>query len=359
MKGRRPGSRIRTALRQELASGDLRAGEYLPPLRELSKKYDVTRKTITRALKMLEDEGLVCMEPRRGCRILATANDPAHGCPIAFINGINLEWEVSQGRYKPYQNSHLILQKVASKRGWSVLGIDGRNRNHEFIMHQLRAARVCGVVVSSVSLNLVREFKNYGLPIVVIDSWFEEEAVDTIIQDNFQGGMLAARHPLSHGHERIAWMGSRRDTSHSMARYSGALMELRRQGGSIPDEFDFECDKHSAVEVGKTILQKKNRPRAILALWLNIAIGLVKAARELGMEPGVDFDMVGWTSGEEYERDYTPTFTGFRVQPAIFWDPMEMAEQAVDRLESQRRVSNLPPVRVSVPTVLRMPGAGS
>lgn len=352
---KRPGPRIRSMLRQKITSGEIPGGEYLPPLRELSKDYGVTRKTMTKCLKVLEEEGLVRMEPRCGCRVLARANDPTLGCPIAFIYGLDIAEEIRYGNFKPHHDFGQVLQKCAAGHGWSVLGVDPQSSNWKQILHQIRTAKAWGLVLNSVDRELVTECGIYELPVVVVDSWYEDQCVDTIIQDNFQGGILAARNLVEKGYKEVAWCGPVTASIHSMERFSGARMELNRLGADIPDKYCYEVKSHNWKDLAREILSDKNRPKAILALWLHISTAIVSAAHELGLEPGVDFEMVGWAAGEEYERDYLPVFRGSGVQPAVFWDPMEMAEQALCRLEARRRTLNLTPVRINIPASLKLP----
>ena len=79
------GARLREDLCALIESGRFAGGEFLPTVRELSARYGVARKTVNRALKVLECDGLVAAEPRQGYRVLARAGDPDQGCPIALV----------------------------------------------------------------------------------------------------------------------------------------------------------------------------------------------------------------------------------------------------------------------------------
>lgn len=61
-----PAVRIRRALVQQIETGGLRAGDRLPPERELSSLFDTTRITVKEALQSLEAQGLLYCEDRRG-----------------------------------------------------------------------------------------------------------------------------------------------------------------------------------------------------------------------------------------------------------------------------------------------------
>ncbi len=59
-----------TVLRERILDGDLPAGERLVE-RELTERYDVARHTLRAALRALQADGLVRIEPNRGARVAA------------------------------------------------------------------------------------------------------------------------------------------------------------------------------------------------------------------------------------------------------------------------------------------------
>lgn len=61
-----PSARVMTDMRLRLESGEWASGEALPPVAALAAHYEVSRTSVSRALKILEDEGLVRIVPRWG-----------------------------------------------------------------------------------------------------------------------------------------------------------------------------------------------------------------------------------------------------------------------------------------------------
>ena len=72
-------------LREAIQAGEIPAGESLPAVKFLGRKYGTSPETARRAAKQLQSEGLVSSQPRQGFRVLARVNDPDRGLPIAFV----------------------------------------------------------------------------------------------------------------------------------------------------------------------------------------------------------------------------------------------------------------------------------
>jgi GntR family transcriptional regulator len=62
-------------IRRAIAEGEAKPGERLPPARHIAAVLGVNSNTVLRALRILRDEGLLEMAPRRGIRVVGT---PAH-----------------------------------------------------------------------------------------------------------------------------------------------------------------------------------------------------------------------------------------------------------------------------------------
>jgi DNA-binding GntR family transcriptional regulator len=61
-----PYRQLAVILRQRIIAGEYRAGRKLPSIMALMAEFGLAAKTVQRALKMLEDEGLVVIVANRG-----------------------------------------------------------------------------------------------------------------------------------------------------------------------------------------------------------------------------------------------------------------------------------------------------
>ncbi|MBT0771350.1 winged helix-turn-helix transcriptional regulator [Kineosporia sp. J2-2] len=63
---RPPYIQVADALRKDIAGGSLEPGQRLRSIRDLAQRFEVAQMTITNALRLLRDEGLIETTPNRG-----------------------------------------------------------------------------------------------------------------------------------------------------------------------------------------------------------------------------------------------------------------------------------------------------
>ncbi len=340
-------------LREGIVSGQAPGGEFLPTERRLAERHGVARKTVRRALKMLEEEGLIVTVPRRGYRVLARANDPDRGAPVAYMFSTERAQEAMTVRCRVQIEA---FQRAAGRRGWSMLLVTAENRTYSQMLEQARTAHTSGLVLDTERPEIIRPVIDAGVPAVMVDSWRPEFSLDSVMQDGHGGGLLAAEYLTSRGHERIAWVGPQVTDAHSADRYGGSVAGLARAGLELPAELRVITGDQGARGKIREVLARPDRPTGFIALWTGLAIETVRVARDLGLEYGKDYEMVGWCVEELYEDQYCAGFDGGAAAPAITWSMRTMAETAMTRLAERRENPHMPALRVKVPTTLRVVG---
>jgi DNA-binding LacI/PurR family transcriptional regulator len=349
-KGGRTAAGLCQFLKKLILAGRVAPGDLLPSVRKLSAEHGLSCKTVHRALKLLASDGLVASEPCRGYRVLARANDPNRGHPIAYVLSAQMAGEKWTGLNRLLLTA---LQDAAGMRGWSMLGAGARGIAYGEVIEQCRASRAWGVIVDVHSPEIVEMARRAGLTVVMVDAWHPDAKADAILQDGFRGGLLAGRHLAELGHRRVAWFGPISESVHSMSRFGGAVNGLRKFGVPLAPDLIVETPELDATDLARKLLARKDRPSAVIALWRERAFEVANAAREMGLVLGKDIDMVGWTVEEQYD-EYVSHFSGNPVPAAITWDLSTLAETAVARLAERRDRPDLPPMRIHIETRLRL-----
>ncbi|MHC4916321.1 MAG: GntR family transcriptional regulator [Planctomycetota bacterium] len=326
-------------IRARIDAGDIRIGERLPTTRELGLEHGVSRETARRAIKALESEGLVVSEPRHGYRVQARANDPDRGLPIAFV--VSAAAEIGM-----WDDFHRLLfaglQSAAAERGWSLLAVGAGGRSGKQVMEQLRDCRACGMVLDAMNADLLDAVASAGLPVVMMDSWEPEMRLDAVVQDSFQGAMLATQYLIDDGHERIAWLGPVSQSVQSRERFGGYTAAMAGAGLRIRPELARNTAWDEVPAAARKLLTLKNRPTAVLGLWTGSVESAFRASREADLTVGKDVEVLGWTCEEDYERGYRALFGGGRVPPTMVWSIAELARMTVARLAARRQRPEAP-----------------
>lgn len=148
----------------------------------------------------------------------------------------------------------------------------------------------------------------------------------TVLIDDIGAARMAVEHLVDLGHTRIAhFAGTLQDQMdfvvHSR-RAKGYRISME-SAGLEPLVVENDFDEDQVHRTALRLLQKPSRPTAVFAVSDEMAIPVLAAARELGMEPGVDLSVVGV---DDHPRAAAEGLTTVRQQPA------EMGAAAADLL---------------------------
>jgi len=354
--GGRPAAGLAAAIRSGIAAGRYQVGQFVPSVRELSWRHSVAGETARRALKSLEVEGLLSAEPRHGYRVIAQPEQPDRTLPISYllsgVEGASTQWS------DLHQMLLVEFQRLAAEEGRSLVSVSYGRRPTTEVVEQIRAARVCGVVVDSITSELQEIVGRAGLPTVLVDFCGEELPCDAVGQDGYWGGVAAVSYLLERGHRKIAWIGPQlvEADDHVGQRLGGSVGALARAGLRLQSNMIIEApyrDAAAFAKAARALLSRKDPPTAVVALWRHAAVAVGRAARELGLVIGKDLDLVGWCTAEAYESTFVPSFPPGQVPPAMVWSVAEMVRAAHSLLEMRRANPDAPPKLVIVRPQLR------
>ncbi|MCH3908686.1 MAG: LacI family DNA-binding transcriptional regulator [Sphaerochaeta sp.] len=76
-----------------------------------------------------------------------------------------------------------------------------------------------------------------GIPVVVIDYYVTDEAVDCVVIDNYMVGAVAAEYLVRKGYRKIGFVGSYQQSSNIADRINGYLKIVRREGLPFQDDW--------------------------------------------------------------------------------------------------------------------------
>jgi DNA-binding LacI/PurR family transcriptional regulator len=338
------------SIKAKIGAGDIPAGNYLPAQRDLAEVHGVARNTVRRALKTLESDGFIAAEARRGYRVLSRAHDPELGCPVAFA----VSRESIVGGWDHFHRALAQLVKAsAAERGWEFIQVVDDRESLPAVLAQLSGTLAWGVIVDSAYPEVLSAAASIGMATLSIDSWDDAANCDGVVQDGFGGGFRAANYLVRKGHSRIAWFGPQTRSFHGRSRFGGASAALGEEGLDFQAVCQELLGSPGLAARARELLSGKDRPTAVLALWVPMARAIAEAADELGLKLGKDLEMVSWCAEEIYSEAFLPLFTEGKPSATVVWSAATMADAAMNRLAERRLKPEMPAMRLTVPTSLR------
>lgn len=135
------------------------------------------------------------------------------------------------------------------------------------------------------------------IPYVAVDPVGEDDdTLAAVGSNNWNGGRQATRHLIDLGHRAIAAIGGPSETVCARARLDGYADALRRaelpENPALIREADFSVEGGYAAAL--ELLRGPERPTAIFAGSDLMALGVLRAARECGLEVPDDLSVVGY-----------------------------------------------------------------
>lgn len=212
-----------------------------------------------------------------------------------------------------------ILEKMqnifkSSGEDISVMFLDERSNEVETAIQVCAERKPKGIVFLGGNLKYFRErFSEITIPCVLVtvdasDLPFENLSSFTV--NDISGAEDAVGYLIRNGHRKIGIVGGSLNTDDgqvSSLRLTGALKKLEENGIGFSDE-DYEPSRFSMAEgyaAAKKLLKKNRGLTGIFALSDTLAIGVIRAAADLGLKVPDDLSVIGY-DGIQYSRYSSP-----------------------------------------------------
>ncbi len=194
---------------------------------------------------------------------------------------------------------------------------DCADRQERFL-RRIREHAVDGILLCAAegtSAALAEHLAAWRIPFVQILRTIEGMAGDVVAPDFRRGTEFAVGHLVGRGHRRIALMPSIRKTSATWERIEAFEGALRERGLEPYVVIPCASDRDGAAAALTQLLATMPRPTAVVCHNDLIALGVLRALRDLGLEPGRDLGVVGFDDIPE-ASSCSPGLTSIATAPA-------------------------------------------
>lgn len=285
--------------------------------RVLNDRPDVSTTTRDAVLRQIKEHGYV---PRRAARALAGGRTGLVGMTLPYMLGDYFGQIVSGAIDALYERDSRVV----------VCPTHHERRREASLLERLMHGTTDGALLilpSETAAELV-SLQQQGYPFVVIDPRVPlHESIPVVASANWAGARMATEHLTALGHTRIGVITGTRDWYATVDRIAGYQSALLAAG--IPFNPRLVVGGDFTIEGGYNaahrLLTRSHRPTAVFAFNDNMAVGLLRAAQELGLDVPADLSIVGYDDVEP-AHIATPQLTTV-AQPL-----QEMGRVAVDLL---------------------------
>lgn len=326
-------------------------------IKDIAERLGVSAATVSRALN---DKPGVSFDMRRqvlelAAQVAFTPHGVGRGLSTARTQtlGFIVRRKVFPASRDPFywQIMHGV-EEAAAQRGYHVIlssvgETDAARPQPDLLL--VRENRVDGLILAGPDIDrrLIVELALADVPLVLVDNSLRQTALDVVLSDDRVGALAVVAHLLGHGHRRVAFLGGPADWISSAERAAGyrealAAADLHAQATVVQEA---ETTVASGYAAACRLLVGDTPPTALFAVNDSMAIGALRAARELGLRVPEDVAVAGFDDIDAAQHTHPPLTTA-----RIFKE--RLGSVAANRLLDRLADPASPPQRTYVGTEL-------
>ncbi len=334
------------------------AGKYgdtgrLPSEAQLVKRFDVSRPTVGRAMRELQEQGLIERRPGSGTYIRTekTGGNTAH--PVTPQIGLLMPSLCHTEIFEPICGELASISRSNDYGLWWGANMSATGERH---MTAAEAETLCGQFIErgvmgvffvsfehqtdrdTTNQRITERLKQAGIPVVLIDrdigSFPSRSEFDIVGVDNVAGGYLLADHLVKLGVRRMVYVKRPLTAPTVDSRIIGVQKALLDNGLTPQHPFVYSGDP-TDLKFVKSFAQNRNI-EAILCTNDHLAAEILQTLTRIGMRVPKDIRLVGFDNVRFASLLSTPLTT---VEQPV----RDIAITAFSALRERMTNSTLPP----------------
>ena len=289
-------------------------------IHDVAREAGVSHTTVSRALNNKGE-----LSPETRTRILAVA-ERLHYVPSSVAQALasgatkTLGLIITNSASPVYAAIVHAIEGAAHAVGYGLLLCNSAEDQEQALrcLAMLQSKQVDGLILAPAQTDRsdIAFLQRSGIPFVLLLRYFPDLRTDYVVVDNLEAGRLMTDHLLQRGHRRIGHVAGPPHMSSSLGRLDGYRQALEACG--LPYDARLVCHAAFTMEggyrAGRQLLNRPQRPTAVFAATDMQAVGVLKAAKELGLAVPGDLALAGGDDIELAEYLEVP-LTSFR-QPS-------------------------------------------
>lgn len=295
---------VKQSIKQQIENGTLAIDDKLPTEAEYAEIYQVSTITVRRALTELAKEGYIKRLKHKGTFVTSPI------CSAATSHLIALLLYSEDHNDSSYIQIIRGAQNMAASFDYSLIveWIDADASQEAAAIRKMLDLKVEGLLIYSFdpskSMENYRYLEEKGIPFVLLDRYDPGFPCYFSGCNNYDGGSMAARLLLEHGHEKIRFAGYHFFLKSEQERYDGFCSMMRAAGIQVSRE-------NLIMDIDYDVLAAQIRAREVTALFCcndRLAVKTIRSLRERGLRVPEDISVIGfddWKASPDVERELT------------------------------------------------------
>ena len=285
-------------------------------LPQVAERAGVSLASASRALHGIGASAAMVEKVRAAADELGYQLDPT-GRSLRTRKTFQIAFAVADIGNPVYVEMMSAIQDVVSNRGYRLLvaTTGDTTESTAALVRDLAAGSVDGLVISPlrVSEGVIAALRGAGKPVVVIGRALVNDHLDCVSTDSAGGIGQAVEHVVSLGRRRIGFLNGPLDTTPGEARQRGfdaAVSRADLRADMVDTEVAEDFTVAAGVAAARPLLARHAAAPldAVVAANDLLAIGAIKAARELGLSVPGDLAVTGMDD-TELGRVFHPSLT--------------------------------------------------
>lgn len=281
-------------IKDKIDKGSLKPGDKVPSENALTNKFSVSRDTVRRAFKALEDEGILISRRGSGTyvRLRKTSSNRIAVITTYLENYI-------------FPKIILGIESYLSEKGYAMQLSFTNNlfeREREVLMDVLERGDVAGLIMEPVmsalpnpNLKLYDEFKNRGIPVLFINSFYRELDVPHVSIADEELAYRATKYLIEKGHRRIGAI-LKMDDGQGHLRFSGfqrAMLEIGEKTAFDYVAWYDTSDERASLIYGKHLDERLKTCSAVFCYNDKVAREYISHIAQFGLKVPENVSVIG------------------------------------------------------------------
>lgn len=190
------------------------------------------------------------------------------------------------------------IEQYCHQHGYDLVACSMYGNENSTAHKYIRERVVDGAIILTNSFNddFLKSIAKKDFPIAVLDREVTGSHIYNVLIDNFGGAFAATKALATSGCDEIYFFGGPSDSYDAQKRLEGHISALGYCKMNVENELLIECDftERGAHAKMLDLLEQGKQPKAVFAANDEMAIGIIRAAKEHDIQIPQDMKLVGF-----------------------------------------------------------------